>query len=179
MRGNDPPISAMEARSLPDTAYSMNQPRRTPRPPIEPAWDTTFTRLTRALSPRIGECASKLDRRFKTIGLKSDIQVRQTPRGLSTFLSVVGGRGLIFIVDMTLIDGMAVGQGPWATLNIRLLDACGDIVAGGLGAGLKGHSFHDISAAQALASESLEQAVTAVYVTALGLFDLRSIARHA
>ena len=172
MAGNDPPISTMQARGLPDTAQSMTQPRHTPRAPIEPAWDITFTRLTLALGPAIGACVGKLERLFKAMGLASDTQVRQTPRGLSTFLSVVGNRGLICIVDLTLVDGMAVGRGPWTTLNIRLLDACGDIVAGGLGNGLKGCSFHEVAAAQNLTGDCLEQVATAVYVAALGCFDL-------
>ena len=179
MPGNDPPISAMQARWLPDTAQSMNQPDHAPRAPIEPAWDITFTRLTQALGPAIGTCTEKLERLFKAMGLASETQVRQTPRGLSTFLSVAGDRGLICIVDLTLVDGMAVGRGPWATLNIRLLDARGDIVAAGLGNGLKGRSFHEVAAAQTLHSESLEQAATAVYVAALGCFDLRPVTRHS
>ena len=69
MAGNDPPISTMQARGLPDTAQSMTQPRHTPRAPIEPAWDITFTRLTLALGPAIGACVGKLERLFKAMGL--------------------------------------------------------------------------------------------------------------
>jgi hypothetical protein len=158
----------------------MVQPHSIPAPPSEPAWDITFTRLTQAVRPQIEECVLDLARRFQAIGLGSDAQVRQTPRGLSTFLALVGQRGLICIVDMTLVDGMAIDQGPCAALDIRLLDACGDVVADGLASGVHGRAFREASAAQALMSENLDRAATAVYVATLAQFDLlRPVARHA
>ena len=158
----------------------MSQPHALPAPPSEPAWDITFTRLTRAVQPRVEACAQGLARRFQAIGLCSDMQVRQTPRGLSTFLALVGQRGLICIVDLTLVDGMAVGQGPCASLDIRLLDACGDVVADGLASGVLGRACHETSAAEALSQENLDRAATAVYVATLAQFDLlRPVARHA
>ena len=105
----------------------MVQPHPVPAPPGEPAWDIAFTRLTLAVRPQVDACVLELTRRFQAIGLGCDAQSRQTPRGLATFLAVVGQRGLLFIVDITLIDGMAVDRGPCAALDIRLLDACGDV----------------------------------------------------
>ena len=151
----------------------MAQSNPLPAPPYKPAWDIAFTRLTHAARPWIEACALDLARRFRAIGLRSDTQVRQTPRGLSTFLVLVGQRGLICIVDMTLVDGMAVGQGPCAALDIRLLDACGDVVADGLASGEQGRTFQEASAAQAFISENMDRAATVVYVAILGHFDLQ------
>jgi hypothetical protein len=150
----------------------MAQPHPVPALPIEPAWDITFTRLALAVQPRVEAGALDLARRFQAIGLESRTQVRQTPRGLSTFVALVGQRGLVCIVDMTLVDGMAVGQGPCTALDIRLLDACGDVVADGLAGGALGRRFDDTSTAPPLQAESLAQAATAVYVAIVGHFDL-------
>ena len=158
----------------------MSQPNANPALPSEPAWDITVTRLMRTVGPQVEACALDLSRRFRAIGLGSDTQVRQTPRGLSTFLALVGQRGLICIVDMTLVDGMAVGQGPCAALDIRLLDACGDVAAEGLASGASGRALREISSAEVLNSESLDRAATAVYVATLAQFDLlRPDSRYA
>ena len=163
-----------------DTVFFMAQSHPIPAPPGEPSWDIAFTRLTRDVLPRVEACALDLARRFQAIGLGSDTHVRQTPRGLSTFLALVGQRGLICIIDMTLVDGMAVGQGPCAALDIRLLDACGDVVADGLASGVQGRTALETSSAQALTSTNLDRAATAVYVATLGHFDLlRPVARQA
>jgi len=149
----------------------MSQPNAIPAPPSQPAWDITVTRLTRAVRPQVEACAQGLARRFQAIGLGSDTQVRQTPRGFSTFLALVGQRGLICIVDMTLVDGMAVGQGPCAALDIRLLDACGDVL---------GRACGETLVVDALSPENLDRAATAVYVATLAQFDLiPPVARQA
>jgi hypothetical protein len=179
MARKDLPHPGIASVGEPDTVSSMVQPNAFPVPPSEPAWDITFTRLTRAVRPRVEAFVRDLARRFQAIGLGSDATFTQTPRGLSTFLALVGQRGLICIVDLTLVDGMAVGQGPCAALDIRLLDACGDVVADGLASGAQGCSFAENSANQALSSENLDRAVTAVYVATLAQFDLLgTVARH-
>ena len=153
----------------------MSQPQATPTPPSEPAWDIAFTRLTRAVQPRVEACRLDLALRFQAIGLGSDTTVTQTPRGLSTFLALLGQRGLVCIVDLTLVDGMAVGLGPCVSLDIRLLDACGDVVAGGLASSVLGRASGETceaSAAETLSAESLDRAATAVFVAALAQFDL-------
>ena len=178
MAGNDPPVPEMTAHETPDTVVAMIQPNAIPPPPGEPAWDITFTRLTQIARPRVEACARDLALRFQAIGVGSDTQMRQTPRGLSTFLALVGRRGLICIVDMTLVDGMAVGQGPCAALDIRLLDACGEVVADGLANGMQSRASTEHSVAMALTSGNLDRAATAVYVTTLAQFDLlRPVAR--
>ena len=104
----------------------------TPVLPGEPAWDITFTRLTRLVLPGLEACMQRLAGRFQAMGLGCDTRVAQTPRGVSVFLALLGPRGLIGIVDMTLVDGQALGQAasptaalvPWAALDLRLLDAC-------------------------------------------------------
>ena len=156
----------------PDTVPTMVQPRPIPGPPSEPIWDITFTRLTQAVRPGLEACALDLVRRFQAIGIRSDTQVRPTPRGLSTFLALLGQRGLIGIVDITVVDGMAVDQGRCAWLDMRLLDACGDVVAEGLASGVQGRTSLETSVAQALMSAGLERAATAVYVASLAHFDL-------
>ncbi|MCV2356525.1 hypothetical protein LNV09_20480 [Paucibacter sp. B2R-40] len=158
----------------------MVYPHSVPAAPSQPAWDITFTRLTQALRPQVEACAQRLLARFQALGLRGDTQVSQTPRGLSTFLAVMGQRGLICIVDITLIDGMAVGHGPCGALDIRLLDACGDVVAQGLGQGGQSPPWHEISLAEPLSAASLERAVTAVYVASLAHFELlQPLARQA
>ena len=180
MAGNHLPVPGMAPVRALDTVFSMSQPSAIPAPPSQPAWEITVTRLTRAARPQVEACAQGLARRFQAIGLGSDTQVRQTPRGLSTFLALVGQRGLICIIDMTLVDGMAVGKGPCAALDIRLLDACGDVAADGLASGVLGRACHETSAAEALSPENLDRAATAVYVTTLAQFDLlRPVAPHA
>ena len=159
----------------------MSLPRAIPTPPSEPAWDIAFTRLARAVQPRIEACRLDLARRFQAIGLGSDTTFTQTPRGLSIFLALVGQRGLICIVDLTLVDGMAVGQGPRAALDIRLLDACGDVVVEGLASIVLGpacgethesREARETAAAEMLSPENLDRAATAVYVATLAQFDL-------
>jgi hypothetical protein len=180
LRGDVPAITTLTARAPPDTGYTMNQPHPTPIPSGPPGWDIAFTRLTRAVSGRLAVCAANMERRFKTHGLSSDMQVRQTPRGLSTFMALMGARGLICIVDITLVDGLAVGKGPCTSLEIRLLDACGDVVATGLGNSVQGIAFDAHSALQLWTPDKLAQATTTVYMAALGHFDLyRLTARHA
>jgi hypothetical protein len=139
---------------------------------MEPPWDITFTQLAKAARPKIGACADELTERFQAVGLGVDTRARQTPRGLSTFLSLVGQRGLIGIVDLTLIDGMALGQGPVSALDIRLLDACGAVVASGLGRGEQGLRMGPTSVAASLSPESLAQAAEAAYVATLAQFGL-------
>jgi len=150
----------------------MEQLHDTPAPSGAPTWDITFTRLTHALRPKVKACTVDLARRFKAVGLHSDTQVRQMPRGLSTLLALVGERGLVCIIDITLLDGMALGHGPCTGLEIRLLDACGDVVTGGMPSDLEGRAFHEASAAVAFISDSLDQAATGVYVEALAHFGL-------
>jgi hypothetical protein len=140
--------------------------------PHEPNWDVTFTRLAQLAQPLIKILGLDLARRFNSLGLSSNWQVRPTPRGVSHFLALVGQRALICIVDMTLVDGMTVGEGHRAKLDIRLLDACGEVVAGGLGSELQARSFHDGLSAQAVISGNLKQTAATVYVAALGHFEL-------
>jgi len=167
MAGNDRSVPGVVSGRAPDTGSTLSQPPAIPVPPREPAWDITFTRLVRAAGPPVDACMRELALRFQALGLDTDVTVRLTPRGLSTYLALVGRRGLVCIVELTLVDGMAVGQGPCAVLDIRLLDACGDVVADGL-------------AAEALGPQNLERAATTVYVAALAQFDLlRPATRHA
>ena len=180
MPGNHLPVPGMAPVRALDTVLSMSRADAIPTPPGPPAWGIIVTRLTRAARPQVEAFALDLAHRFQAIGLGSDTQVRQTPRGLSTFLALVGQRGLICIIDMTLVDGMAVGHGPCAALDIRLLDACGDVAADGLASGVLGRACHETSAAEALSPENLDRAATAVYVATLAQFDLmRPVARHA
>jgi hypothetical protein len=155
----------------------MVPPRPIPVPPGEPAWDICFTRLAHAMQPRIDSCVLALTQRFQSMGFGCDRQVRQTPRGLSTLLAVVGQRGLLFIVDITLIDGMAVNEGRHVALDIRLLDACGDVVAEGLAQGQQPCAAREAPTAAWALPEDLARAATSVYVAALGHFELLQLAR--
>jgi hypothetical protein len=150
----------------------MIQPHAFPTPPGMPAWDITLTRMTQAVRPQLLACVHALARRFEAIGLRSDLCVRQTPRGLSTFLSLVGRRGLVCILDLTLVDGLAVGRGPSAALDIRLLDACGDVVTDGFARGMTGLALPSNGKAVAFAAADLDRAATSVYIATLAQFDL-------
>ena len=78
-----------------------------------------------------------------------------------------------------VVDGMAIGQGPCAALEIRLLDACGDVVAEGLADGQPGRPGLETTAAQAVLTDNPAQAATAIYVATLGHFALiRPVARQ-
>jgi hypothetical protein len=140
--------------------------------PSEPSWDIRFTRLTQAVRPRLEQCARDLGRRFQAIGLCSELQVRQTPRGLSFFLVLIGQRGLVCIIDMSLVDGTPIGQGPRALLDIRLLDACGEVAAVGLASAIHGRSFRDPRTALTVINERWELCATGIFVGALAHFDL-------
>jgi hypothetical protein len=154
------------------TGRAMAQPRPVIEPPGEPAWDIAFTRLARALRPAVDAGVLDLAHRFQAIGLGCHLQHRLTPRGLSTFLAVLGPRGLRCIVDVTLVDGVAVGLGPWAALDIRLLDACGDVVAEGPADGLHVAPLSAAAAQLSRAPAALAHACTVVYVAALVHFEL-------
>lgn len=149
----------------------MSQPSSDPAAPANHGWDIAFTRFSRAVQPGIDACMQALTRQFEVTGLHCQSQVSQTPRGLSTFLSVVGRRGLLFIVDITVIDGMALAQVPAVALDIRLLDGCGDAVTQAVAP-----TFHAIGPAL-MAAADLARATTSVYLEALAHFDLLANSR--
>ncbi len=142
--------------------HPRQQPDPRPAPPSEPSWDIAFTRLSQTLWPLVDGYVRDLAQQLLASGLCTDAQVRQTPRGLSTFLAVTGPRGLLCIVEVTLIDGMAVRQGPRAALDIRLLDACGDVAVARLGRHLP------VGSRPGLATETLDDwGLELAYTTAL------------
>jgi len=76
------------------------------------------------------------------------------------------------------LDACALDLGACAMVDMRLLDACGDIVADDLASGMQGTAFHEVSAAVTLISESLARAATTAYVAALAHVELlRPLAR--
>jgi hypothetical protein len=150
----------------------MKKPATQLTAPREHGWDIAFTRLSLQVMPQVETCLRELAQHFHGIGLSCDRQVRQTPRGLSAFLAVVGRRGLLFIVDITLIDGMAVDSQAGAALHIRLLDACGDTVAHCSSQPVAGAPQFESTPEGVLAAAGLRQAVTSIYVTAIAHFDL-------
>ena len=143
-----------------------------PGNPDDPGWDIAFTRIARGVAPYVAACVQALSLRFQTIGLQCDPQSRQTPRGESSLLAVVGRRGLLFIVDITLIDGMAVAGLRGAALDVRLLDACGDTVGHCSAAGGPGARFFRTVTDEVIAAADLARAATSVFVMAMGHFDL-------
>ena len=115
---------------------------------------------------------AELTRRFRGAGLGCAIQLQQTPRGLSMFLALVGQRGLICIVDVTLVDGMQVAHQAGAALDIRLLDACGDVVARQPWHRPDGASTYQATAECILPNGQIRAGATSVYVLVMGLFGL-------
>jgi hypothetical protein len=143
-----------------------------PASPPAPGWDIACTRIANAALPHIDACLCALARQFGALGLRCHSEVRHTPRGLSSFLAVIGQRGLLFIVDITLVDGMAIGRSADASIDVRLLDACGDPVERLHRSDPPGATHGALSPGAVLAAAALAQAATAVYVTALSHFDL-------
>ncbi len=143
-----------------------------PATPSGRGWDIAFTRISRDVLLEVDACVQEMKLRLLAIGLSCDRQVRQTPRGVSTFLAVAGDRGLLFIVDVTLIDGMAVAQHRGAALDIRLLDACGDTVSHCALATAPGAPIYRSSAHEVVAAAGLARSITTVCVTAMAHFDL-------
>jgi len=135
-------------------------------------WDIAFTRMHREVQPYVDACMHDLMQRFKAMGLGGELQVRQTPRGQSTFLSLIGQRGLLFIVDITLIDGLAVSRRQGARLDIRLLDACGAIFAAGLAGWEDSEKTFHASSEQVIAAMALASTINSTCLMAICCFDV-------
>jgi len=145
-----------------------------PGAPTASGWDMVFTRLARAVQRRVLGLVRELTGRLRAAGLDCDVQLRQTPRGVSTYLAVIGQRGLIFVVDMTLVDGMRVARQPGARLEVRLLDACGDAVATCWTSAPDGASTWHTELERILSRDQAGRCATAVHVLAMGHFGLAS-----
>ena len=150
----------------------MGNPAPPTSVPGDRGWDIAFTRLSREVLPQVEAGVQRLTHRFQARGLLCDVQMRHTPRGLSTFLAVVGQRGLLFIVDITLIDGMAVAGCPGAVLDVRMLDARGETVAQCGATRLPGAPVYSACSAEILAAADLARCATTMFVMAVGHFDL-------
>lgn len=136
------------------------------------AWDIALTRLSRKVLPHVEAGVQRLTHRFQALGLLCDVQMRHTPRGLSTFLAVGGKRGLLFIVDVTLIDGMAVAGCPGAVLDIRMLDASGETAAQCGATRVPGAPVYSACSGEILAAADLGRCATTMFAMAMGHFDL-------
>ena len=150
----------------------MAHPVPLPGAPAASGWDIEFTRLSREVQGRVRVLVQDLTHRFQAAGLNCDVQVRHTPRGLSTFLALVGQRNLLCIVDMTLIDGMTVAREPGAALDIRLLDACGDAVARQALHSDDCASPYKMTSDGILAAEQVGPCATAIHAMVMGIFGL-------
>jgi len=140
--------------------------------PAEPGWDIAFTRLSRQVLHHVNACARELALRFESVGLTCHVDARQTPRGNSTVLAVVGQRGLLFIVDFTLVDAMVVARQAAAALDVRLLDANGDVAAKCIATEpLEPEGYHS-TPAQVLEAARSGLSVPSLYLMALGRFDV-------
>lgn len=155
----------------------MGHPVPLPGSPAASGWDIEFTRLAREVQGRVRALVQDLTGRFQAAGLGCDVQVRQTPRGLSTFLALVGQRGLLCVVDMTLIDGMAVAREAGAVLDIRLLDACGDFAARCAPHLADGASADQATSDGILAMNQVGPCATAIHLLVMGVFGLPSSSR--
>ena len=143
--------------------------------PVAPAgggWDVEFTRLAREVQGGVRSLVQDLTARFQAAGLDCDVRIQQTPRGLSTFMALVGQRGLLCIVDLTVIDGMKVAQVPGAALDIRLLDACGDPVARRPIHRSEGAPAYQATANDILAVHQVGPCASAIHLLVMGIFGL-------
>ena len=148
-----------------------------PGSPAASGWDIEFTRIAREVQGRIRVLVQDLTARFLAAGLDCDVQTRQTPRGLSTFLALVGQRGLLCLVDLTLVDGMATARQRGAALDIRLLDACGDAAATCLSHRPDGAPAYQATADGVLAMAQLAVCATAIHLMVMGVFGLPTAGR--
>jgi hypothetical protein len=142
--------------------------------PAATGWDVEFTRIAREVQGRVRMLVQVLTARFVAAGLDCDVQTRQTPRGLSTFLALVGQRGLLCMVDVTLIDGMAGAREPGAALDIRLLDACGDPAARCSPRLKNGASAYQATSDDIFAIVQVAEFATAIHLLVMGVFGLPS-----
>ena len=156
----------------------MVNPGPHPDSPTESGWDIEFTRLAREVQSRILVLVQDLTGRFHAAGLGCDVQMRQTPRGLTTFLALVGQRGLLCMVDLTLIDGMTAARERGAALDIRLLDACGDSAARYSLHGIDGASACQATSDGILALNQVGPCATAIHLLVIGVFGLSPSARR-
>jgi len=152
----------------------MGQPVPHIHRPDHQGWDIEFTRMSRPVLAHVHQCARELTLRFQTLGLSCETQVRPTPRGLSTFLTVVGQGRLLFIVDFTLVDGMAVAGHAGAALDVRLLDASGDVREHCCPAPSPGGPGYHASFDRTFASAVSGLSATGLYLMAIDNFDLLS-----
>ena len=143
-----------------------------PGSPAASGWDIEFTRIAREVQGRVRMLVQDLTARFIAAGLDCDVQTRQTPRGLSTFLALVGQRGLLCMVDVTVIDGMAIARERGATLDIRLLDACGDSAATCSPHMTKGTPAYQATSDGILAIDQVAACATAIHLLVMGMFGL-------
>jgi hypothetical protein len=150
----------------------MGHPVPLPGSSAASGWDIEFTRLAREVQGRIRVLVQDLTARFLAAGLDCDVQTRQTPRGLSTFLALVGQRGLLCMVDMTLIDGMAIARERGAALDIRVLDACGDSAGRCTPHLADGAPAYQATSDGILAIDQVAACATAIHVTVMGIFGL-------
>ena len=140
--------------------------------PRDRDWDIAFTRLSRDVLPQVEAGVQRLSRRFEALGLLCDVQMRHTPRGLSTFLAVIGQRGLLLIVDVTLIDGMVVARCPGAALDVRMMDALGDVALQCRAATAPGAPAYSARSEEILAAADLARCATTIFVAAMSYFEL-------
>jgi hypothetical protein len=150
----------------------MVHPDPLPGSPAAISWDLEFTRIARDVQGRLRLLVQDLTGRFVAAGLDCEVQTRQTPRGLSTFLALVGQRGLLCMVDMTLVDGMAVAHERGAALDIRLLDACGDCAASCSPHLTDGAPAYQTTPDGILAAGQVAACATAIHLLVMGVFGL-------
>ena len=132
-------------------------------------WDLAFTRMSEEVLVTVNRCAFELTRLLSASALFCDLRQRLTPRGTSTFLSVVGQRGLIFIVDFTIVYGMAASGRRGVFLDVRLLDACGDVVAW---CSPEPHAAYYSSAKAVVEAAGGGLSATALHMISMGHFDI-------
>lgn len=141
-------------------------------------WDIAFTKIHRALQPHVDAGMLDLMRRFQAVGLLGELQMRQTPRGQSTFLSLSDRRGLLFIVDVTLVNGLVVARQQGARLDIRLLDGNGDVLAAGLVGDETDKAIYHLGAEQVIDAADLARAIPSVYLLAICCIDVHPVANQ-
>lgn len=106
------------------------------------------------------------------MGLTCDRQVKPTRRGLTTFLAAVGQRGLLFMVEISLLVVVQPAGQRDVMVDATLLDACGDVVAPCITAHRMVPGCRQACCEHILADTDLTRAMTSIYVLAMAHFDL-------
>ncbi len=102
--------------------------RESLRQPV-PGWDIEVTRMVAALVPRFSRHFDELGRLLTVTGMTLRPEYGLSLAGYEANLNLVGRHGLLCRLQLSVVDGMAIGTERGVGLDILLLDAKNRLVA--------------------------------------------------